>query len=115
MVFYAKGTTHEQVLSEPFDGVYKGETFSILYDPEDLVNAEVLFYEPVYDKQSYASTSPTTYGNINLDSFIEFTYKVGKEEFSRYQAKHPDKTLDAGRPAKVFYKPSDPRMAYLEY
>jgi len=115
VAFYANGTTHEMVLSEPFDGFYKGETFGILYELEDPVHAEVLFHEPVYDKQVYVSTQATAYGTINFDSFIEFEYRVGKKEFARFQAIHPDKTLVEGKPVQVFYNISNPEIAYLEY
>ncbi|OGX84970.1 hypothetical protein BEN47_15540 [Hymenobacter lapidarius] len=115
VVYRVRGTTYEKVLSEPFDGFYKGETFVILYDPQDPAHAEVRFHEPVYDQQAYASTPATAYGTASFGSFIQFEYRVGQKTHTRFQDVHPDKAPIKGKPGKVFYNLKNPEIAYLEY
>jgi len=112
--FVGNGRRCEHVQSNLYKAL-EGETYALRYDPEDVADAHIYFEEPVYDKREYGTTQTTALSTSAIKTGISFDYTVGNEKYDRYQKEDADKTLDETRPAKVFYKLSDPETAYLDY
>ncbi|MBF9239783.1 hypothetical protein I2I05_20485 [Hymenobacter sp. BT683] len=113
--FAVDGAAQQIVIGRPYARLYEGETFALKYLDDDLKNAEVLFWEPVFDSKLFAPTPATSLEDSWTNPPVSFTYTVDGKNFERSQKLQPGKELDELKQVRVLYKKSDPRIAYLVY
>lgn len=115
IVFPLNGTTKHLRKSKPFYTIYDGETFFLKYLPDDIENAEVLFWKPVFDKRLFVETQASSLVEPWTNPHVRFTYTVDGKTFERSQKLNPDRELAMLAEMSVFYKKSDPKISYLLY
>lgn len=109
-LFSIDGINHERRLSSPNPGIVEGEKYRVYYYSEIPDTYYVAFEEPVILEAEFAETSSVEIDSN--DSYIFFSYKVGNAILRRQQQIFGFK-IEPNRKYKVFYKVSEPRIAYL--
>ena len=116
--FKANNLLYDDVLVKPYSNLFPSESYTIAYDAEDPKSAVILFWQPVFDKQQYVMTAANKVHKLFRgwgNETIAFEYEAFGETYTRYQELIPDKKFTAKQKVKVFYKNSNPRIAYVEY
>jgi hypothetical protein len=62
--FKANSLIYNDILSKPYSNLFPGEAYTAAYDSEDPKSAIILFWQPVFNKQQYVTTTTNRTNNL---------------------------------------------------
>lgn len=97
--------------SKPYPDIRSGESFRVYYYDKIPDRYYVCFYEPVYDISDFTEIKANMVEKYTSSDEIRFEYTVDSTTYLRYQYVND---FDENKTYRVYYKNTDPRIAYIK-
>lgn len=112
-LYEVDGRMLDLIVRTPFKGLMNGEMYLMAYNAERPIDGIVFFDKPFITDSSAFLITPMHSGYLKKCSNRKYYFKyiVDRITYERVQLIDADKTI----PSKVFYKESNPSIAYLYY